>query len=93
MYLYKLIRMKMIVGYEAWSRHIKPVALFQQAILKTLVDMIKLSAVVVHRSLPKDKNTGLSVFTKNDLKNEIKSYRINYKFSDNLSKESAKHLE
>ena len=40
---YKILRVKMKVGYLAWANHIKTDKLFLRAIVKTLVDKLTLT--------------------------------------------------
>ena len=44
---FRTSRFKMIVGYEAWNKHLKPAKLMLQAILKTLVEKVTLEVIRV----------------------------------------------
>jgi len=51
---WKILRFKMILGYEAWHRHLKPKDFILQAILKTLIEKLTLAVAAVQQALPKD---------------------------------------
>lgn len=44
---FKLLRVKMKLGYLSWQRHTKPRYLLKQAILKTLVEKVVLSVALI----------------------------------------------
>ena len=62
--IYGLLRIKMIIAYESWYRHITPSSLFQRAIIQTLIDKIKLQVAAIRRSMPRDETSGASFITK-----------------------------
>lgn len=87
MKLYRTMRMKMIIAWESWSRHIKPSDLFQQAVLRTIIDKIKLKVAAIQKCLPE----GMTVLT---LSKQIKQRKLGGQFDeDDLSEKCGAMLD
>ena len=54
--LFKTMRFKMLVGFMAWNRHLNVSSLFQQAIMQTLVEKLKVQVAVVQKSVPRNED-------------------------------------
>ena len=90
--LYKTMRFKMIVGFMAWNRHLKVSALFQQAIMQTLVDKLKVQVALVQKSLPRNEH-GECPITKEELRQAFKFYRNGLSWGRGIPSEMQKNLD
>jgi len=75
----------------AWQEHSKPHIIFQQAIIRTLIDQITIEVYKLQNLLDRDDD-GKSFFTKDEIRDAIKSIRNGFEPKIKLPEEMIERL-